>query len=223
MSLQADGTTNSVSIRSESLLFVAEYQRQQVLDVTTDCQAVYKRLQRKSLKGASMDIFERFESSREFIQPLWINSHSEKEPFASKFGAQQEWRRLINVEVDKLVGHRAQSERNVAKEKEIKARDAVSRQVNGLLAKRVQALLEYDADQGPTVQWVEKSNKNPKNTQEGSKTRKKGQRLAIPVIKTQVFEKERKLNKRQQLEKALVGGEAARATAGRNAIGPETI
>ena len=198
--------------RSEAraLLFVAEYQRQQVLDVTTDCQAVYKRLQRKSLKGASMDIFERFESSREFIQPLWINSHLEKEPFASKFGAQQEWRRLINVEVDKLVGHRAQSERNVAKENEIKARDAVSRQVNGLLAKRVQALLEYDADQGPTVQWVEKSNKNPKNTQEGSKTRKKGQRLAIPVIKTQVFEKERKLNKRQQLEKALVGGEAAK-------------
>ena len=78
--------------RSEAraLLFVAEYQRQQVLDVTTDCQAVYKRLQRKSLKGASMDIFERFESSREFIQPLWINSHLEKEPFASKFGAQQD-------------------------------------------------------------------------------------------------------------------------------------
>ena len=109
-----------------------------------------------------MDIFERFESSREFIQPLWINSHLEKEPFASKFGAQQEWRRLINVEVDKLVGHRAQSERNVAKEKEIKARDAVCRQVNGLLAKRVQALLEYDADQGPTVQWVEKKQQKPK-------------------------------------------------------------
>ena len=150
--------------RSEAraLLFVAEYQRQQVLDVTTDCQAVYKRLQRKSLKGASMDIFERFESSREFIQPLWINSHLEKEPFASKFGAQQEWRRLINVEVDKLVGHRAQRERNVAKDKEIKARDAVSRQVNGLLAKRVQALLEYDADQGADSPVGGKKQQKPK-------------------------------------------------------------
>ena len=199
--------------RSEAraILFVAEFQQQQELDVTTDCQGVYKRLQRKSLKGASMDIFARFESSRDFIKPFWINSHLEKEPFASKFGEQNEWRRLINVEVDKLVGQRAQGDRNVAQEKEIKARDAVSRQVNGLLAKRVQALLEYDADQGPTVQWVEKGNKNPGPTnQQRPKTRKKGQRLVIPVIKTPVFEKERKLNKRQQLEKALAGGDAAK-------------
>ena len=146
-----------------------------------------------------MDIFERFESSREFIQPLWINSHLEKEPFASKFGAQQEWRRLINVEVDKLVGHRAQSERNVAKEKEIKARDAVSRQVNGLLAKRVQALLEYDCGSRADSPVGGKKQQKPKKTpRKGLKLEKKGQRLAIPVIKTQVFEKERKLNKRQQ-------------------------
>ena len=199
--------------RSEAraILFVAEFQQQQELDVTTDCQGVYKRLQRKSLKGASMDIFERFESSRDFIKPVWINSHLGKEPFASKFGEQNEWRRLINVEADKLVGQRAQVDRNIAKEKEIKARDAVSRQVNGLLAKRVQALLEYDADQGPTVQWVEKGDKNPGPTSlQRPKTRKKGQRLVKPVIKTPVFEKERKPNKRQQLEKALARGEAAK-------------
>ena len=93
------------------------------------------------------------------------------------------------MEVDKLVGHRAQSERNVAKETEIKARDAVSRQVNGLLAKRVQALLEYDADQGPTVQWVEKSNKNPKNTQEGSKTRKRARGWRYQSLKHKFLRK----------------------------------
>ena len=82
-----------------------------------------------------------------------------------------------------------------------------------------------NADQGPTVQWVEKKQQKPKKTpRKGLKLEKKGQRLAIPVIKTQVFEKERKLNKRQQLEKALVGGEAAKGHSWQEvAIGPETI
>ena len=67
--------------------------------VTTDCQAVYKRLQRKSLKvpvWISLSGLSRQENSSSLSgsQPLG------KEPFASKFGAQQEWRRLINVEVD---------------------------------------------------------------------------------------------------------------------------
>ena len=46
----------------------------------------------------------------------------------------------------------------------IKARDAVARQINKLLAERVQALLSYDKDQGPLVRWVEKpENLNPSN------------------------------------------------------------
>ena len=69
--------------RSEAraLLFVAEYQRQQVLDVTTDCQAVYKRLQRKSLKGASMDI---------------LSGLSRQENSSSLSGSTATWKRSLS-------------------------------------------------------------------------------------------------------------------------------
>ena len=154
----------------------------------TDCQAVYKRCATQILKKVpvwiSLSGLSRQENSSSLSgsTATWKRSLS-----ASKFGApSRNWRRLINVEVDNWSATELK-ESAMSLKKEIKARDAVSRQVNGLLAKRVQALLEYDADQGPTVQWVEKSNKNPKNTQEGSKTRKKGQRLAIPVIKNTSF------------------------------------
>ncbi len=205
------GPQNVYRSEARAILFVSEYQQGMVLDVTTDSQSVCKRLQRKSLKGASMDLFERFESTRDFIEPFWINSHMEKEPFKAKFGEQHEWRRLLNAEADKLVGLRAHQDRNVELERDIRARDAVSRQVNGLLAKRVQALLDYDKDQGPQVVWVEKGQRqaSPK-TQKKPKNAKGGKRKTVFVIKTPVFDKERKLNKRQQLEKALEGGEAAK-------------
>ena len=155
---------------ARAILFVAEYQEDHVLDVTTDSQSVCKRLNRKSLKGASMDLFDRFTSTKNQIDPCWVNSHLTKNEFETKFSANQEWIRILNAKADDLVGRRAQKERNIPEEIEIKARDAVARQVNTLLASRVEALLGYDLDQGPQVQWLEKPRKQsgPKVTQKKS-------------------------------------------------------
>ena len=127
---------------ARAILFVAEFQQQHVLDVTTDSQSVCKRLQKKTLKGASMDLFERFEITKEFVDPFWINSHMDQDGFKAKFGEHLEWRRKLNEAADQLVGERARQERNIEAERDIKAKDAVARQINGLVAKRVQALKE---------------------------------------------------------------------------------
>ena len=135
---------------------MAEYQTRRVLDVTTDSQSVCKRLNRSSLAVTSMDIFERFENTKDCVAPFWVDSHMEEKEFKAKFSEQHEWRRLLNAHVDDLVGKRANHERNIPEEVEMRARDAVSRQVNKILASTVQALLGYDHDQGALIQWVEK-------------------------------------------------------------------
>ena len=127
-----------------------------MLDVTTDSQSVCKRLRKQSLCGTSMDLFERFEETQRFIDPFWVNSHMAEQEFKTKFGEQNHWRRILNALVDEEVGKRANQERNLPLEVGIKAKDAVARQINKLLAERVQALLSYDKDQGP-------ENLNPSN------------------------------------------------------------
>ena len=194
---------------ARAILFVAEFQQQHVLDVTTDSQSVCKRLQKKTLKGASMDLFERFEITKEFVDPFWINSHMDQDRFKAKFGEHLEWRRKLNEAADQLVGERARQERNIEAERDIKAKDAVARQINGLVAKRVQALKEYDKDQGPQVEWMEKPSKQQK-TQNLPSQKTQEVRPSQKVIKGATFEKEQKLNKRQQLQRALDGGEHAK-------------
>ena len=96
----------------------------------------------------------------------------------------------------------------------IKAKDAVARQVNKLLAERVQALLSYDKDQGPLVRWVEKPGKpEPKQRQVANQQSSQPKQAGKPrekVVAGPQFQKEVKLNKRQKLEEALKGGQAAK-------------
>ncbi|CAE7233951.1 unnamed protein product [Symbiodinium natans] len=64
--------------------------------------------------------------------------------------------RRANELVDRLVGEAAEQRRDPLYESSIKKLDAVITQVNTLLAKRSAALLSYDKDQGPQVQWPDK-------------------------------------------------------------------
>ena len=59
--------------------------------------------------------------------------------------------------------------------------DAVARQINKLLAERVQALLSYDKDQGPLVRWVEKPGKpEPKQRQVANQQSSQPQKAGKP-------------------------------------------
>ena len=199
---------------ARAILFVAEYQQTKMLDVTTDSQSVCKRLRKQRLCGTSMDLFERFEETQRFIDPFWVNSHMAEQEFKTKFGEQNHWRRILNALVDEEVGKRANQERKLTLEVGIKARDAVARQINKLLAERVQALLSYDKDQGPLVRWVEKPGKpEPKQRKVANQQSSQPQKAGKPrekVVAGPQFQKEVKLNKRQKLEEALKGGQAAK-------------
>ena len=116
--------------------------------------------------------------------------------------------------MDAEVGKRANQERNLTLEVGIKAKDAVARQIDKLLAERVQALLSYDKDQGPLVRWVEKPGKpEPKQRQVANQQSSQPKQAGKPkekVVAGPQFQKEVKLNKRQKLEEALKGGQAAK-------------
>ena len=187
---------------ARAILFVAEYQQTKMLDVTTDSQSVCKRLRKQRLCGTSMDLFERFEETQRFIDPFWVNSHMAEQEFKTKFGEQNHWRRILNALVDEEVGKRANQERNLPLEVGIKAKDAVARQVNKLLAERVQALLSYDKDQGPLVRWVEKPGKpEPKQRQVANQQSSQPKQAGKPrekVVAGPQFQKEVKLNKTER-------------------------
>ena len=102
----------------------------------------------------------------------------------------------------------------------------MARQINKLLAERVQALLSYDKDQGPLVRWVEKPGKpEPKQRQVANQQSSQPQKAGKPrekVVAGPQFQKEVKLNKRQKLEEALKGGQAAKIMSGKSVTGQET-
>ena len=81
-----------------------------------------------------------------------------------------------------------------------------ARQINKLLAERVQALLSYDKDQGPLVRWVEKPGKpEPKQRQVANQQSSQPKQAGKPrekVVAGPQFQKEVKLNKRQKLEES---------------------
>ena len=127
------------------------------------------------------------------------------------------------------VGKRANQERNLTLEVGIKARDAVARQINKLLAERVQALLSYDKDQGPLVRWVERKPGKPEPkqrqvaNQQSSQPRKAGKPREKVVAGAPSSRKEVKLNKRQKLEEALKGGPGSKKImSGKSVTGQET-
>ena len=66
--------------------------------------------------------------------PFGSTANMAEQEFKTKFGEQNHWRRILNALVDEEVGKRANQERNLPLEVGIKAKDAVARQVNKLLA-----------------------------------------------------------------------------------------
>ena len=65
--------------------------------------------------------------------------------------ANQDWRRVINAEVDQLVGDRARSLLPEGCQAALGKRDSLATSVAGFLGRRMQALWSYDKDQGPQV------------------------------------------------------------------------
>ena len=174
--------------------FVAEHTQGDV-DLTMDCKGILSRIQGKpSIHSA--DLFEPIREHSHRIRPTWIASHLSVPKFIARFGANQLWRRRANELVDRLVGEAAEQRRDPLYESSIKKLDAVITQVNTLLAKRSAALLSYDKDQGPQVQWPDK---------EQRKTRAKPRVRDSAVIKTKKFSKVKGPNKRLQLEDLIAG------------------
>ena len=66
-------------------------------------------------------------------------------------GPGQDWRRVINAEVDQLVGARAKKLVPIGGEAALVKADALAASVAGFLGRRMQALWSYDKDQGPQV------------------------------------------------------------------------
>ncbi|CAE7038352.1 unnamed protein product [Symbiodinium natans] len=134
--------------------FVAEHSEGNA-DLTLDCKGILPRVNgTPSIQSA--DLFDPIRLHAQRLSLNWVSSHLTEEQFRAKFGANQLWRRRANEIVDQLVGTAAEARRDLNFESQIKKRDAVAIQVNTLLARRAAALLSYDKDQGPLVQWPDK-------------------------------------------------------------------
>ena len=167
-----------------------------ILDVTTDCKAMCARVQRGKTPPESADLLEPILEESARLHLVWVKSHLTEEQFRAKFPALPKWRHAANQMVDALAQEKAESRRQPKAALYLKRRDAVVTKVNQLLRDRMVAMLNYDKDQGPQVEFKEKPQGAP------------GRTARTGVKSNPVFQKakEPKPNKRRILE-ALLRGE----------------
>ena len=168
------------------------------LDVTTDCKSMCSRVQRRTAPPETADLLEPILEESARLHLVWVKSHLTEEQFRAKFPALPKWRHAANQMVDALAQEKADSRRQPEAALCLKRRDAVVTRVNQLLRDRMVAMLNYDKDQGPQVEFRQKSQRAPA-------------RPARPGVKSSpVFQKAKepkpKPNKRRILE-ALERGE----------------
>ena len=119
-------------------------------DVTSDCKGAVARSRTGcNIKGRNLDIFGT--APTEHLDLHWVPSHLTESQFRDKVGPNQDWRRVINAEVDQLVGERALSLLPEGCQAALEKRDSLATSVACFLGRRMQALWSYDKDQGPQV------------------------------------------------------------------------
>ena len=101
------------------------------------------------MTGRNLDIFGA--APTEHLDLRWVPSHLTESQFRDKVGPNQDWRRVINAEMDQLVGDRALSLLPAGCQAALEKRDALATSVACFLGRRMQALWSYDKDQGPQV------------------------------------------------------------------------
>ena len=143
--------------RSEAaaLCFVCQHTKGHV-DVTLDCKALCNRVARGKLPVQSADLLEVILAAESRLDLHWINSHLTEEKFIKKFGQEALWRHAASSAVDSLAQEKAESRRSQAWTLDLKRRDTAVTKVNSLLQARMEAMLQYDKDQGPQVEFVKK-------------------------------------------------------------------
>ena len=128
-----------------------------ILDVTTDCKSMCARVQRGKTPPESADLLEPILEESARLHLVWVKSHLTEEQFRAKFPALPKWRHAANQMVDALAQEKAESRRQPKAALYLKRRDAVVTKVNQLLRDRMVAMLNYDKDQGPQVEFQEKT------------------------------------------------------------------
>ena len=103
----------------------------------------------QQVKGRNLDIFG--VAPTENLELHWVPSHLTAKQFGEQVGQGQDWRRVINAEVDQLVGARAKKLVPERGEEALGKADTLVASVAGFLGRRMQALWSYDKDQGPQV------------------------------------------------------------------------
>ena len=111
------------------------------VDCSADCQPAIK-IARKSLDDR--------------MSCVWIRSHSESSAFIKEFGADQLWRRQINVVADKLCGERATRLVDQAFVKKVRDIDKLVSSISLFLAERAEFLLFPDKLDPPPMFFVER-------------------------------------------------------------------
>eukprot|EP00439_Symbiodinium_sp_Y106_P081915 s1629_g21.t1 len=104
------------------------------------------------MTGRNLDIFGA--APTEHLDLHWVPSHLTESQFRDKVGPNQDWRRVINAEMDQLVGDRALSLLPAGCQAALEKRDALATSVACFLGRRMQALWSYDKDQGPQAPSV---------------------------------------------------------------------
>ena len=101
------------------------------------------------MTGRNLGIFGT--APTEHLDLHWVPSHLTESQFRDKVGPNQNWRRVINAEVDQLVGDRALSLLPEGCQAALEKRDTLATSMACFLGRRMQALWSYDKDQGPQV------------------------------------------------------------------------
>ena len=119
-------------------------------DVTSDCKGAVARSRKGcNMTGRNLGIFGT--APTEHLDLHWVPSHLTESQFRDKVGPNQNWRRVINAEVDQLVGDRALSLLPEGCQAALEKRDTLATSMACFLGRRMQALWSYDKDQGPQV------------------------------------------------------------------------
>ncbi|CAE7227892.1 unnamed protein product [Symbiodinium sp. CCMP2456] len=134
---------------ARAIQFAAEHLEPET-DVTSDCKgAVLRSRKGTQTTGRHSDIYG--VAPTEGLDLHWVPSHLNADQFRDKLGPGQDWRRIINDEVDRLVGARVGEIYSKPREKDLLRADQLAESVALFLGRRMEALIGYDKDQGPQV------------------------------------------------------------------------
>eukprot|EP00439_Symbiodinium_sp_Y106_P046914 s6842_g6.t1 len=126
-------------------------------DATTNCKSMCSRVQRRTAPPETADLLEPILEENARLNPVWVKSHLTGKQFRAKFPALPKWRHAANQMVDALAQEKADSRRQPKAALCLERRDAVVTRLNQLLRDRMVAMLNYDKDQGPEVEFRQAS------------------------------------------------------------------